>query len=1115
MLGFAPMRSLAFPNLGAIRFPPPRPPPSPLSHPVESLLGSTVFAVLSEGLTTFVGKFTTHFVKNPMELIAKIPSFLLYWKPSSPASITYPYYNPGKFALYSLITTATISFVVQRIISLPFRYYYSNVMNMLNRTPSPKRIINAFRNIDFDALNHPVLKGGHSHEASATNRSEVNRTMYHFANTVGLIPYSVQMSGFDQFSSLAGSRHYFWARDAHLRPQNNSLTSQHVRCITDVDYYMDMPHLLTTPGFVMLYTICPNVVARNVKEYSFNFNSTNEITYKVSGGGIYQHQIWNYNKDFVTATSYFLWTIPTSTTTYQIDRHKVGLDRDLVLLSPMTSYGVLGSILSYFMTAPTLQRLKVNFGPFNRLEIKTQTEHLISTAYCEPDQFSSATIPIETDNYIRNLAKIQSTPIAPYNVQSFLKYPPEQHQKALVESTILVGYHNSRLTLPLMYSYLAPIVPRAVIHTLFPNFNYKLDTVYPVEYATRQYQFGTELPSQPILSAFMSPFINEGYVPLKNKSNEQAAIDGRIDKVKCQDLPITNILKTTMMEFVDFLIPNPHVLHPTGVDEVHERQNRPSQRSILHRAMFLPLTHLKQRTMEFFIKAESYSKPADPRIISTMNPTTKLTSSEFMYAFANSFITQPFYAFGKTPEEIAAKVANICISSENVSLSDFSRMDGHISNVLRELDKAVLLRAFAPEHHDELDKMINNLTNLNAVGPFGTRFNSTNAQCSGDPWTAILNSIRNAFIHYRARRSMKNGNNFYSPDEAWTWLQTQVMVGGDDGIAGDMPERPLAKSCKDVGQVLEYEHVSKGQPGINFLSRFYTSDVWYGDPNSCCDVKRQLIKFHLSTKLPQTVTPVQKLVEKCRSFLMTDANTPIIGPFVAKVMELQRSQLPNYVPPSPDAVRTLQSWVSTQGPVPNNPHEDYHRLLQTALPNAVTFERTFLDWLGQVTTLEQMLSPCLLQPMTAPIPHPTCETVIDNFCIPPSTASLSPPQQVSPPTLPKQKRALPPPPRVSPLPAKLPTSKGPDRKIPLKPTKQPEPEPEPLIESIVPIPSEPPRPLISEVEEYTPKFKFGSPTFAVTIPSTRKQRKRKKSPLKKEPDRKNLIIQIVPKSVNG
>lgn len=894
------------------------------------------------------------------------------------------------------LTAATILY--SKYIGFNFNHHYrmclSHVVSYLNcLSINPKFMISRFRKFDFKPIQRPN-RGGHSHEQSANTRSFVNKAIESFIVSIGYKPYNHQMSNYDQKRGIDGSRSYYWPKDLQMKPRNDDLKDYHIRVLTDVDYYEDMKKLLLDAVPTILYTINPDEAAKCEEEYSYNFDKDNNFNYIVAGSGHYKHPLWDWNHDHTSVTHTFL-GFPVRTVVYQIDRRTVCPDRDIVFLTPMFELGFIGSIISrWLMNYQEIDRLRVNQGAFNRLEIKTQSDHYISTAICEPTQYTSATVKICQDNYFANLSKTMSTPIAPYHVTSHLKYPADMTQHANEVATIMTAYHNSRLAMPATLVLLGAILPKFVCHTLFPRWFEKNQIIYPVTYSSNTYSFSTAInPGPPIVKPFMAPFLPDSYIPTRDLSTEERAINGRVKEIAVPEMDIGSFLRQVMCEFADHLVPVPHTLHPVDVDRVFEQQPRPGQRKILSDAIFLPLKHFKQTVMEFFIKSESYAKPADPRVISTINGTTKIDASKFMYALADHLHPAPWYAFGKTPEEISRHVSNICQSAQtHVSLSDLSRMDGHVSNVLRELDSMVLLRYFSSEHHQDINNMLSNLTHLNGVGKFNTKFETLFAQCSGDPWTAILNSIRNLFLHFLAFRCTKLGKDaFIDADTAWHNCYNCVMVGGDDGIAADISQEPFDKACKLVGQVLEYDSVSVGGFGVNFLARYYTREVWKGDLNSCCDIKRQLLKFHLSSNLPPDVTPSQKLVEKCRSFNLSDHNTPIIGKFSSKVVEI--AEKTNYTRPSDEAVRKLATWItysSPQSAIPNAPSHDYMELLQTQLPSIETLVGDIYDWIDKATTIEELLLVPTLKLRDAPLPHPTVPVVINGVEVPAANSHPQP-----------------------------------------------------------------------------------------------------------------------------
>jgi len=113
------------------------------------------------------------------------------------------------------------------------------------------------------------------------------------------------------------------------------------------------------------------------------------------------------------------------------------------------------------------------------------------------------------------------------------------------------------------------------------------------------------------------------------------------------------------------------------------------------------------------------------------------------------------------------------------------------------------------------------------------------------------------------------------------------MYGGDDSIT--FPNHPLLVNQSHVCKTLEgvcssmkitlkcdlrqYNHP------VYFLGRWW--NPWSGDPNSMCDVKRQMMRFHVTAS--GQATPEQKLLEKVDAFMQNDRNTPIVGPLAEYV----------------------------------------------------------------------------------------------------------------------------------------------------------------------------------------------------------------------------------------
>lgn len=199
-----------------------------------------------------------------------------------------------------------------------------------------------------------------------------------------------------------------------------------------------------------------------------------------------------------------------------------------------------------------------------------------------------------------------------------------------------------------------------------------------------------------------------------------------------------------------------------------------------------------------------------------------------------------------------------------------------------------------------------------------------------------------------------------TPAEAFAALG---LYGGDDGLSAGDPAN-MEKAAQMLGQELKAVRVVAPRP-VKFLARIYGPEVWEGAPDSCCDLPRQLAKFHTTVSLPISITPEMKLVEKCRSFLLTDANTPIMGLFCKRVMQTAEA-LGVASHSVPDIVR----WnVGGDDPDQQYPNEDcIGWMLQEAMESLPEFDIDgFYDWMHlHDGTLSYFLKPPLFMERKKP-----------------------------------------------------------------------------------------------------------------------------------------------------
>lgn len=731
------------------------------------------------------------------------------------------------------------------------RYVASLVLAKSNRVTYATELLRApFLDVEMVVVN-PT--DNHSHPIAAASRSSGTATIEFFAKSRGFEPYFLQMSRSDQRRGAAGNREWYWGKDVHVEPRADAVPENPLYVAVDVDQYVDMPAVLNElEAPLVLYTFQPHRLSRVAENYSFTFKADDSVDYLVTGGGRFSHHVWNYSGDNLKVTSSFM-GIPYACSTYLVDRRHVSDDHELILLTPSGRWGWLMAGLAHVtLQGRLLERLSVVQGDFTRLEVRGK-EHVMCTG--KPDHFSSACVPITTDNTIHNLANTCKHDITLATVESVVGGDvdtPEAVAARKAQSSVLLDYHRKHA------------VPRA-------------NVVYPVATSVRNYQYGNyDQDAKPSMVPFMSPIVHGAFAPDKTLGNEQTAADKRVTALK-SDTQVTPFLARVMAEFVEFLIPVPGILTPLNDDDVYDKQAKPSQRHILD---MIGYTAVK-RVIKFFVKAEAYGGSKHPRVISTFNGADKAEYSKLIYPLAEVVKKCKWYAFGMKPVEQATRIAEMCSAAKFVDISDFERFDGRVSPAMRALESMVLMRAYPPGEHSALDEVHKAHYGLKAYGKEGATYDQCFARGSGEVGTSLMNTIINGFTHYLAFRTTKRHDGFMSPQESWDSLG---LYGGDDGATANLDPKKLEKAAAMVGQKVASVVVQRGELGVKFLARVYGPNVWYGDNNSCCDLPRQLAKFHVTPHLNPGVTSVMKLVEKARCFELTDANTPVLGPYVSSIM---------------------------------------------------------------------------------------------------------------------------------------------------------------------------------------------------------------------------------------
>lgn len=803
-----------------------------------------------------------------------------------------------------------------------------------------------------------VPSQNHSHGAAASHRSDALSFINAYASNLGRRVHHYQVSAAVQRQSrlslarlgrsvLTGFRSYFWAKDLASDPSDQAPRPGDVEAIVDVDYYLDMnAHLASSLGPVLVSTIVPEKVGDSVDGCSHYFKRDGMFHMDVTGGGEFDHRLWHWPGDSLIATK-TVWGIPYASVIFHVERRYMARHRAVVGFFPSVRLGLVRTLVALAtLYAPRLARVdavevweddagnEYHYAVLNVVSATAMdyygqpTTHFTSLGICDnPD---SVCIPTALFNHIKLLHRRQGPRLAVASAETIIKLACPALSNPTACAALLTEYFSVSMHKQHVTVYANKPGPRTYSFS-------------PISYGVKD-----------SMVAFMKPLIDEAYSPSNDRASEERAVSSRITDFQADDVPVTPKLESYMESFLSLLVPDScaHSLHPTTVEDVYEKQARPAQRIILDQAGLIgaPVA----RKIKSFIKKESGGAPGDPRVISTIDGHDKLHYSRYIYAVTEYMSRFAWCMIGKTPREIAERVAAICSSARhNVVSTDFSRMDGRIKRVLRELERRFLMRLYDPQYHAQLDDLMKAQFDLRGITPTGVRYNTGSSRASGSPETAVFNTLATAFVSYMAAIESSLFGTHASEREAFDSLGAYM---GDDGISHDIEVSVYSHAASMVGQVLTCDEYKPGDAGVTFLSRVFGPDVWTGSPDSMCDLPRQLSKLHTTVALPANVSAGQRLLEKMTSYYYMDLNTPVLGDMVKQYFAVT-----GYEPLAVDSygLRHYHAVTDADERFPNTGADWMQDWARRALPLFDFGE--FTKWLRICATVSDFLSPPLCQ----------------------------------------------------------------------------------------------------------------------------------------------------------
>jgi hypothetical protein len=697
--------------------------------------------------------------------------------------------------------------------------------------PVESNLRRRFRSHDFSATS-PEVQPGHPHPQSALDRNSGSLNLTRFIESQSLTPYSVSMSARENNTNgLVGTRGYFCVNDLTQTPKWHSIDDKSIMMMVDVDYYLDMPAYIMLMRPIIMYTFSPDTVAGSLPDGRFCTNSDNTISAYSRTGSVYTHPLWEYVADYGVVHGWF------HSYFFHVSHRRIASSHwSYVLITPISR---IPRVFTFFLgNVPEFGRRKFADGSF------------VSSRYLTSSNGSNYSIASPSSPY--------SAEVPETLVQS-LRHRMLANPKAFSVGSVEVVYRNcidepevtSFWQVPLLYHYILAST-RAQLLRSVPN-----DTVnYVTVVANREVD---EVGN--VGRAIHPPMVVGGGVAGSGSTTEEIAIDARITSLLEKDSQLSETFICYAREFIRSLAP-PKPLVPIPLEEVVEKQDRPSQRA--ENVRNDPVYGLGDVGYKTFPKVEPVAKITHPRLITSNSADHRLRMSRFTLAIAKHLRnTTKWYAFGRSPAEIADLVVDLAVKHSRIKPGDYSKYDSRFTQNLVRACRELGDTLFSEEDARQFANLVTAEVNRRSTTRNGNSFRTGSSVTSGRPGTAVLNTFCNALINYIALRVSGR-----SHSEA---IEMLGLYGGDDGAAPEFNDALFIRVAKVFGAVLELEPVTKWVP---FLGRIYINPA-SGSPDSIYDVRRFVKKAHITVATPDV--PLALAVQrKVLGFRATDSETPLI-----------------------------------------------------------------------------------------------------------------------------------------------------------------------------------------------------------------------------------------------
>jgi len=313
-------------------------------------------------------------------------------------------------------------------------------------------------------------------------------------------------------------------------------------------------------------------------------------------------------------------------------------------------------------------------------------------------------------------------------------------------------------------------------------------------------------------------------------------------------------LKVLLNEFLDLVLPGDmkHSVVLQDYAEVFARQTRPNQvanRVEAQHDLFAPGDE------QVMLKNEPAKFGGVGRIVNVFTPPLSAAQGSLYGALGTVLKKCKHYGF-LPPSELQDAMSEISLSHEK-AVTDFSKMDATVNELLRWIEECFIKAAMRPEQLQLALEIFASTHDFTARGKCGTKFKIGKTRASGANDTSTMNTFLCIFFIWLAARHYG-----FSSKEAW---ELAYLCGGDDAAIAKISAASLDYASRFLGFDVKTTVVPLFGT-FDFLSKFYVHSSAV-DGFLMPDPLRTLISFTVTQIVD--VPSHQVAYRKGESFLKT------------------------------------------------------------------------------------------------------------------------------------------------------------------------------------------------------------------------------------------------------